>query len=151
MAVRLSALRADRPLRPGRFLVLISVRGWADPRAIVRLEGLGQLKISNINSSGNEQATFRLVAQCLNQRCYRVPLEGSGKVLSCNLPGWTEKTQNSLTMAGVRTPPGYITSRPACSVCPVNFSVYECMYKCHVNVIRPSSCLPSQKESVPWR
>jgi hypothetical protein len=44
MAVRLSALRAGHPLPPGRFLVLISVRGWVDPRVIVRLEPLGQLK-----------------------------------------------------------------------------------------------------------
>jgi hypothetical protein len=40
MAVRLSALRAGRALPPR----LISVRGWVDPRTIVRLEGLGQFK-----------------------------------------------------------------------------------------------------------
>jgi hypothetical protein len=44
MAARLSALRAGRFLPPGRFLVLISVRDWVDPRVIVRLEGLGKLK-----------------------------------------------------------------------------------------------------------
>jgi hypothetical protein len=40
MAVRLSASASATFYPPGRFLVLISV----DPRAIVRLEGLGQLK-----------------------------------------------------------------------------------------------------------
>jgi hypothetical protein len=53
MAVRLSALRVGRALLP------ISVR---DPRAIVRLEGLGQLKKNPMTSSGLEPATFRLVA-----------------------------------------------------------------------------------------
>jgi hypothetical protein len=60
MAVRLSALRAGRPLPPGIFLVLIFVRGWVDPRAIVRLEGLGKLK--KFTPSGFDPATFRLVA-----------------------------------------------------------------------------------------
>jgi hypothetical protein len=52
MAVRLSALRAGRPLPPGRFLVFISVRSWVGPRAIVQLEGLGQLK-NPMTSSGS--------------------------------------------------------------------------------------------------
>jgi hypothetical protein len=61
MAVRLSALCIGRPLSPGRFVILISVRAWVDPRAIVRLEGLGQLKNPR-TSSEIEPAAFRLVA-----------------------------------------------------------------------------------------
>jgi hypothetical protein len=45
---------------PGKFLILLSVRGWVDLRAIVLLEGLDQLK-NPMTSSGFEQATFRLV------------------------------------------------------------------------------------------
>jgi hypothetical protein len=36
MAVRVLALCAGRPLPPGTFVVLISVRGWLETRAIVR-------------------------------------------------------------------------------------------------------------------
>jgi hypothetical protein len=64
MAVRLSALSAGRFLPPGRFLVLLSFRGWVDPRAIVRLEGLGKLK--NSTSSGTRTGdlqAWRIVPQ----------------------------------------------------------------------------------------
>jgi hypothetical protein len=73
MAVRLSVLRAGRPLLPGRFLVLISVKGRVDPWAIVRLKELGQLK-NLIASSRIKPATFGLAALCLNKLRYRVPL-----------------------------------------------------------------------------
>jgi hypothetical protein len=47
---------------PGRFLVFVSIRGWVDPRVIMRLEGLGKLKNAITSSSGLEPAIFRLVA-----------------------------------------------------------------------------------------
>jgi hypothetical protein len=47
MAVSLSLARAGRPLRPRRFLVLISVRSWVDSSVVVRLGWLGHLKKSN--------------------------------------------------------------------------------------------------------
>jgi hypothetical protein len=50
-----------RRLLPGRSLVLISVRGWVDTKAIVWLEGLGELK-NPMTSSVIEPATFQLVS-----------------------------------------------------------------------------------------
>jgi hypothetical protein len=61
MAVRLSALHTGCPLPQGIFLILISVRGSVDPRAIVRMERWGQLK-NPMTSSGIETTTFQLVA-----------------------------------------------------------------------------------------
>jgi hypothetical protein len=55
------SLMQQSPLPPRRFLVLISVKRWFNPRATMRLEGLGQLKIPII-PLGIEPATSKLVA-----------------------------------------------------------------------------------------
>jgi hypothetical protein len=66
MLASLSVLCSGYLYRQKIFLVLISVRGRIDSTAIVLPEGIREWKISMI-PSGNEPATFRLVAQCLTQ------------------------------------------------------------------------------------
>ena len=62
------------PLPQEIHLVLISVKGWVDPGAIVRPEGLCHWKLP-MRPSGIEPATCRFVTSCLNHYVTARPID----------------------------------------------------------------------------
>jgi len=73
MVVSLSALRTGRFYPQEILLVLISVRGWVDPRDIVRSEGF-YVNEKSTDTSWDRASDLLILAQHLNHCATAVPL-----------------------------------------------------------------------------
>ena len=73
MVVRLPDLRTGSICPQEMLLVLISVRGWVDPRATVRSKGVHVNEMVSMTPAGIEPTTFRFVAQHISHCATAIP------------------------------------------------------------------------------